>query len=188
MKWGTSPDTDPMILLQDVYHARKSGGEDGQLWDNGRGPRQELRLMTPRPQQITTSTRALHEDDGHTASPSQAKQTLLDLCEGLAGHYSRERRGPCTTPARDLQKAVSPFSHTIDASHAATLRGTTRIETSVTPHTIAGYPCGDSARDLRRPVIDQRATGSRTISTDLDPAKTADLAQKRSHKRRRAGT
>jgi hypothetical protein len=148
--------------------------------------------MTPRLQQITTSTRALHEDDGRTASPSQAKQTLLDLCEGLAGHYrgslDSKRRGPCTTPARDLQKAVSPVSHTIDASHAATLRGTTRTETSVTPHTIAGYPCGDSARDLRRPVIDQRATGSRTISIDLDLAKTADLAQKRSHKRRRAGT
>ena len=100
----------------------------------------------------------------------------------------RERRGPCTTPARDLQKAVSPFSHTIDASHAATLRGTTRSQNSVTPRTIAGYPCGDSARDLRRPVIDQRATGSRTISIDLDLAKTADLAQKRSHKRRRAVT
>ena len=26
------PDTDPMILLQDVCHAMKSGGEDGQHW------------------------------------------------------------------------------------------------------------------------------------------------------------
>ena len=135
MKWGTSPDTDPMILLQDVCHARKSGGEDGQLWDNGRGPRQGLRLMTPRLQQIitstntTTSTRALHEDEGRTASPPQAKQTLFDLCEGLAGHHNR------------LLEAS-------DADPAPLLRGTSRRRAP--PPGLSHdrrLPCGDSARD-----------------------------------------
>ena len=139
-----------MILLQDVCHARKSGGEDGQLRENGgtstRTPTHDATASTNH--HINASTpRRRRTHRLSLAGEADLARPLRGTRRPLQRVPRRERRGPCTTPARDLQKAVSPFSHTIDASHAATLRGTTRSQNSVTPRTIAGYPCGDSARD-----------------------------------------
>jgi len=97
-------------------------------------------------------------------------QLLLDLCEGLSGTPNRSPEASDAESAPLLRgttrKTTSRTPHTIAVGHAATLLGTTGKSTSLNPPMIAGYPCGDSARDLRSSPVDQQAVGSRTTSVE----------------------